>query len=905
MNEGSALFNINLLWAKREPFHPLLRHCIDTGMVCRELLASPAFAAVLQLFKARTSWPADMLSRFIAFIVALHDIGKCDSDFQAKWPEKAEELRQAGLVFDASSPREGFRHELRSRMWLQEHLKNPAEWDGNDVSTITSAIGIHHGGFKADQLIRENPFQQKQWDTLRLRIHDELAVLFGVNIPLPTPCITDHGVVGTILSGLLVMSDWIASNEELFQWHTLPTDQPINIYAAQSATRAASAVNRLGLIEPLPFREGAGFLETWGHLNNIDRLYPLQEAVADLCRQNSMPAVTVIEAPMGEGKTEAALHLATQWAAGSRRGGIYVALPTAATSNQMHERLTALAKHHAAPGGLRVGLVHGMSWVLDEAVPQKASNVDNPDESDDSSAEWFRPSRRALLAPFAVGTVDQALMATLNVRFGFLRLLGLAKGVLVIDEVHAYDAYMSTILERLLQWCGALAVPVVLLSATLTGRQKTALINAYRHGQNDKVLPDDAKAEYPQEHRECVVTVLQDNEVRPICCHASVSKSIAVCCHRGIHSDAPATACLAVEAIANGGCACVLLNTVGAAQEVYGKLQSMVDENTQLVLFHARFPAERRAELEREVLDLFDKRSLARPAKAILVATQVVEQSLDVDFDVLITQVAPVDLLLQRMGRLHRHHRPHRPTGRQATVHLLLPPLGKPGEVAIDFGASEKVYSRFILLRSMAIVSRLEKSGIELPHDIRPLVEEAYEESTACCPQWRSLGITEADLTASLKLEHKEREKMEAEPKKYLIPKPYRRSFKLAQLELPLNDSSDKARSSFHVTTRYGNDNVRVLLLEDDEFRQELGSSNRPSKEVLRSMLMRELSISAEWILNTTPADGYEPTDRPQRWLGGRKVLRLVKGKWKGWRNNNTKLEVAYDVKLGVSVGKA
>ncbi len=183
------------------------------------------------------------------------------------------------------------------------------------------------------------------------------------------------------------------------------------------------------------------------------------------------PGLAIIEAPMGEGKTEAGIYLASQWMARAGLTGLYIGLPTAATSNQMHGRVVDFLSKHDADATVR--LVHGMAWLLDEQSPDKPPEIYGTTSND--ASEWFRPTRRSLLAPFGVGTVDQALLASLHVRFGLLRLFGLSRSVLIIDEVHAYDAYMTTILDSLLRWCAALGIPVILLSATLPAIRREQL----------------------------------------------------------------------------------------------------------------------------------------------------------------------------------------------------------------------------------------------------------------------------------------------------------------------------------------------------------------------------------------------------------------------------------------------
>jgi CRISPR-associated endonuclease/helicase Cas3 len=377
-----------------------------------------------------------------------------------------------------------------------------------------------------------------------------------------------------------------------------------------------------------------------------------------------------------------------------------------ATSDSLHTRY-----HDDYLGKLERGegarLVHGMAWLRDEVEPEKPPEVGEP-KDDRSLADladaWFRPSRRAMLAAHGVGTVDQAMLAGMHVKFGFLRLFGLADRVLVIDEVHAYDAYMSAIIARLLQWCACLKIPVILLSATLSAKQRAAMVEAYGAAGGDP----GPEAPYP------LVTVAERGmEAQTISACASSSKTLKVEALPGLLGDAKKTAAKAAELVKGGGCCCVILNTVKQAQAVYEALKL---PQTQKLLFHARFAACDRQHITEKVLDLFGKDRPNRPAKFVLVATQVVEQSLDVDFDDMISEIAPIDLLLQRSGRMHRHRkRAHDPV-----LRVLLPEQdGKP-----KFGASEKIYERYPLLRTREVLGG--SSEITLPDRFRPLIESVY-----------------------------------------------------------------------------------------------------------------------------------------------------------------------------------
>lgn len=207
---------------------------------------------------------------------------------------------------------------------------------------------------------------------------------------------------------------------------------------------------------------GRTFCEVWPNIPP-EGMRPLQKEVERLFLQTEERiSLVLLEAPMGEGKTEAGLYAALQMARQWKKTGFYVGLPTSATANQMAGRMRELLAFHGREEPVR--LLHAMAWLVDGETPG-----DPVIHTEDAAIarRWLEPLRRGLLSSYAVGTVDQAMMAVLPVKYGVLRLLGLSGKALVIDELHAYDVYMSEILFCLLQWCRALEIPVVLLSATL------------------------------------------------------------------------------------------------------------------------------------------------------------------------------------------------------------------------------------------------------------------------------------------------------------------------------------------------------------------------------------------------------------------------------------------------------
>lgn len=407
--------------------------------------------------------------------------------------------------------------------------------------------------------------------------------------------------------------------------------------------------------------------------------------------------------PHGEGKTEGAFlaHLRLQRAHDHR--GMYVALPTQATGNALFDRAVAFLHAFAPAARLDIQLAHGTAMFNEHVLRLRALYGQRGDTV--ASSAWFSQRRRALISPYGVGTIDQALFATLNVKHHFVRVWGLANRVVVLDEVHAYDTYTSGLIETLLRWLKALRCSVVLMSATLPNARREALLRAW------DVPPVEAPA-YPR------LIVADSTGARSATFASRPMPAIEV---TGIGEDIDGIADHVLACVTGGGCGCVILDTVRRAQDLYTKLTLQCPPDCELLLFHARYPSDERGAIERRVLDTFGKNG-RRPSRALLVATQVVEQSLDLDFDFLMSDLAPMDLLLQRAGRLHRHQR-HRPAAhREARMTVAGLVADRPPETKQT--AWEFVYDPYILLRTWAIASR--EAVWHLPDDIDRLVQRVY-----------------------------------------------------------------------------------------------------------------------------------------------------------------------------------
>ena len=405
----------------------------------------------------------------------------------------------------------------------------------------------------------------------------------------------------------------------------------------------------------------------------------------------------IVEYPTGGGKTEGALWSAVTSTATSRNGFMF-SLPTQATSNQMYHRVAAFLER-CAGSPVPLVLQHGMAKL--------ARQFDVQCGKYDVGA-WFGNSKKAFLVPYGVGTVDQALLGILPSRYAAMRFLGMRNRTFIVDELHAYDAYTLKLLYQFLTWERYLNSSVIVLSATLTSECRRELLSVY--GGRDIRIND---ADYP------VLSLVTGGVVKslPVEVPSADRRTVTLTpCACSSLKD------LLVRKLSGGGCAAVIRNTVKAAQETYSALRDLDD--TEVILIHSRFLAKDRAVLERTIMRKFGKNSCCRPARAVVVATQVLEQSLDVDFDMMVSDVAPLDILLQRAGRVQRHVLSRLPEFSGGPELFWLEPHVDASGAVVFADYNDRVYWRYSLLRAYAALSTMNCWCI--PEDTRGLVDSAY-----------------------------------------------------------------------------------------------------------------------------------------------------------------------------------
>ena len=806
-----ALSNVaQAVWAKShrddDSALPLHMHMSDSAAVAGLLwdlwLPNSVKRTITKTFNNNPS----QARSFVTWMAAVHDLGKASPAFSVQVELLANEMKRQGLKFPLfENERKHAPHSVVSHILLQRWLMDKHGWSSVTARTVAVIPGGHHGVPPSESDLAD-AMRRPEWlgdsalwlDTQR-ELADYAAAVSGANLWLtqwgnnPIPV-----TVQVLTTAIVIVSDWIASDDDLFPYgnNWSSTDRAQNAWKRLRLPSAWHPGNMPDSAEEL-------FLQRFS-LPPGAELRPVQHAAVAAARNMKTPGLLIIEANMGEGKTEAALAAAEILAFRTGAGGCIVALPTMATSDAMfsrvHDWLDRVPDARGDGTQQTAFLAHGKARLNEEfqgiaQLRKLAAIGDNYGPTAAGSGlsdailvahEWLFGRKKGVLANFVVGTIDQVLFGALKSKHLVLRHLALVNKIVIIDEVHAADFYMSVYLRRILSWLGAYGVPVILLSATLPPASRRALAEAYAEGSKSLAAPtpstsladrkersmpatgtDQARAESPfsplssEEGYPVVSTISSDGEVKVESVTTSSRTSTVVL--ETIADDNEVLAAFLESNLADGGCAGIIRNTVKRAQETAAEI-SLRFPGVTVLLAHSRFVSTHRMHNEnylREILGppTADRGESRRPEEIIVVGTQVLEQSLDIDFDIMVSDLAPMDLLLQRMGRLHRHKRKTRPSLLSKPRFILsgvddwgsLPPTPVAGSVY--------VYQLFPLLRALAVLqARLGSNAtVSLPGEIAPLVRAAYRDDYIAPPGWEdALSQAESDWNAKrVAQEHK------------------------------------------------------------------------------------------------------------------------------------------------------
>ncbi len=758
-----------------DDYHLLPYHCLDVAAVGWWLLSDRY--PWCRTLAAELGVEQEQLRRVFVFFLALHDVGKFSCAFQGVVPGLSSDLvpAVAGMPYSIRHDSLGFLLWLRSGSF-QQAMAQVLALELRQVKRQThldiwfQVVTGHHGqppkgsaGSVEQQFLVEDEQAAAAFVTSVAELYlTEADRQFLLDKTLRESL----RQVSWQLAGLAVLSDWIGSNQHYFSYSSQP--QPLSRYWDDTAlicAERALAEAPLGALGCQPFE-------------SIQQLFPYVQSPTPLqCFTQDHPLadgpqLLILEDVTGAGKTEAAMVLVHRLMSAGLADGLYVGLPTMATANAMYERLGRCYQQLFPPGSLpSLVLSHGSRHLSDafaasidehfsERIALSEQDGDRGYHQDEPSASaycnaWIADSRKkALFANVGVGTIDQALLAVLPVRHQSLRLLGLSRKVLLVDEVHAFDPYMNGLLQSLLELHAAQGGSAILLSATLPKQTKTGLLRAFAKGLG-RDAPRLTSMGYP------LVSHFPNGAADveyPVLTRKEVERSVEV---RALTDEEQVMARIQ-SALTDGKSVCWIRNTVDDARNSFERCTRELDADAgRMHLFHSRFAMADRLEIEKSVLSWFGDRSDAGMRRSrLLVSTQVVEQSLDLDFDLLITDLAPIDLLIQRAGRLHRHvrdaegNRLYDGSGDQRGsalmyLHTPVPNREVDGNWLAMLRGTQAVYPDLGMLWRSAF-KLLEKEGFRMPDDARDLIESVYSDET-------ELDTPEALLDASFEADGKRR----------------------------------------------------------------------------------------------------------------------------------------------------
>jgi CRISPR-associated endonuclease/helicase Cas3 len=794
------------LWAKKSKHSslswlPLVIHMRDSASIARKLwnhwLSEGAKNVISTSIREK-----ERAEQLFVFLAAVHDLGKATPVFQFKISMHSEldeliktRIQKVGLP---TKPMSFFSRASKTPHALATQILLENAGCDNNISAIA---GAHHGKPPGStdlinsgmNIFPENFHLGKEgkdaWTGVQRELIEYALELAGFSSlsELPKP----NMAAQVLLSGLVIMADWIVSREEDFDY----IDHE-NI----GLTNTNKRVDKAWALLELPYVWEASnlwmrsdlYLEHFGFTAN-----QMQDIAVKTAKDIKKPGIFILEAPMGIGKTEAALVIAEIFAAKAKCKGVFFALPTQATSDAIFPRILNWVDNLDKTELRSIRLMHGKAQ-FNEAYQNLIDGINIDDEDGNVMVhEWFDGRKKAMLDDFAVGTIDQLLLAALKQKHVMLRHLGLSNKVVIIDECHAYDAYMSQYLNMALSWLGAYNVPVIVLSATLPIKKRRELIDAYMNTGAAMSVQSDPLGRSRQAN-------IQNQEGEEVCEYPVISYSDGKKLGKAVIPTEGEARKIQLDYLSEevviekleyllteGGCAGIIVNTVGKAQKLADKLSKHFGEDT-VRLLHSRFIAPDRAKKEKKLLEELGKpgANTKRPYKCIVVGTQVLEQSLDIDFDVLITDICPMDLLLQRLGRLHRHAR-KRPEKLITPMCLIIDLKDD------DFESGTKsIYGKYLLMRTKQWLPE----QIVLPDDISRLVQDVYNDNKHPLPE----------LPEYQKIFNEHRKRLEDKKEsadKFRIDPPWLNSNIAGWLDTGVSDKSGEA------TVRDADESIEIILI--------------------------------------------------------------------------------------------
>lgn len=721
-----------ILWGKKEVHDdgqeywlPLVAHLIDTKNVMNWLYTHWISNDTREMLCQDTS--NDEMKKVVMFLGFSHDIGKASPGFQSKRSNQYNEQLDSDILEKLIQG--GFDKECFEGLGIREsphNLVGEALLESYGVNKyITSIIGGHHGMPASKSPMKKqlgkysyNVYGYGEendchiWKKVQKNLFEYGLELSGYNDVKEIPEISKPQAV--ILEGLLIMADWFASSEYL------NNSEKVSLFPL---IRLDQNFDNLNMKARYQFAIKNWVVnDEWApeYISSVSEQYrkrfgftprPFQKKVSTAIMDSKDPGIIIIEGPTGVGKTELALTAAEQLAFKTGENGLYMGLPTQATTNAMFDRveiwLDKISKEQRVKSDIK--LQQGKAEFNHHYTElPRAENINDEDGAVVVNS-WFS-GKKSSLVHFSVGTIDNLLLMGLKQKHLFLRHLGFSGKVVIIDELHAYDTYMSSYLEKAIEWLGAYHVPVIGLSATLPKKKRNDLLKAYCKGKYN-TMDLIASIDWEDNNSYPLLSMLDGKSLIQVSNFKTTKderREIKV-----IRLSDDNLVDKVLNEIRNGGVAGIIVNTVKRAQ----KLAVEIPDDIPSLILHSAFLTPDREKIEERLQKLIGK-DAHRPEKMIIIGTQVLEQSLDIDFDVLFTDVAPIDLIIQRIGRLQRHDIKRPVSLTQPRVYITgINNFGDYGE------ANEYIYDKYLLMKTDLYL----KNKIRIPDDVSSLVQNVYD----------------------------------------------------------------------------------------------------------------------------------------------------------------------------------
>lgn len=722
---------------KQGESHPLTAHMLDVAACFSAAVQTNGVRNALTRTAGRELTDIDMMR--LTVLAFLHDVGKANAGFQAKRWSQTDRSTPQGWPVSAGHTSEALCIFGDEKLIAQLPVDEMGAWGTACLSLWRASIG-HHGRPVEESCL----IDRKIWRSVVCDgqlVYDPQATLRDIGQCLKKwfpsafeagPALPDSAEFAHLFAGLVQFADWLGSDTRFFPYAQPGEDRNQWVWA-----KAQEAMKTIGF-DTRTWSQSLPKELCFSAIFKVKEPRPIQAKMA----QPNLGPLLILESETGSGKTEAALwHFAQLFRVG-QVDGLYFALPTRVAATQLYERTRQFALNMWRDTGQEppsvVRALAGYESADGQSV-QKLPNfevlwADKPDEQKAHSRWAAESSKRFLAAPLAVGTIDQALLGALQVRHAHMRHSLLSRSLLVVDEVHASDAYMATLLAHLLKAHLNAGGHALLLSATLGSSARHRYQRLISPNVPMPTLAQAIDLPYPAITDGADIKGLPDSG-RSKRVHWHVKDCI---------DSADAIAELAIHAAKQGAKVLVIRNTVPSAVATFRAIESMAQQNgLQDALFnlngiatvhHSRYSREDRPLLDKAVEQQIGKERTKPLQACIVVGTQTLEQSLDIDADLLITDLCPMDVLLQRVGRLHRHVRKpeERPENYRQAQTVVLVPAGNSVEACLSksrhgLGRFHNGGGIYMDLRILEATRRLI-SGTDshlIPQDNRELVERA------------------------------------------------------------------------------------------------------------------------------------------------------------------------------------